>query len=484
MPKRELYGVSSKMQRRLDFGTPRTRHPNRHLGSGSGSNPLNGATLTVTLSSASPYINNNVTVTATLLDKNSNPLQGYAVTISITGITTASSNGTTNASGQTTYTYQSTFAGTDNASATSEGINSNTAVIVWSINFLLNDKFTDTDPAPITLPRTATPTGGETGSDASNLLSVGSDVLNVAADAGTPTVYLYGAQRARVAGLAAMWTINPLVVASTLQGRWGWHNVNNSNNPNRIAFRPISGSWFLIVSGSTFAWGLMGALANNTPETLAIVLFSNRNELYRLVAGSWRLVWVDYSNADANLYAAYGNGGSATQAHTQDNYRVAILGAASTALYTQLVGNISAGATSAARNGNCLIAFDLDTLPSAETIDIYFRKQDFQNYWLLRVSPTATVLREVVAGVETLRGSTSTPTTGKYRSIADGTTISVYDDNAQLFSYASASNFQNETAIEINSLGTGGAISDMDVYDRYGAAGTALDANLDATAAG
>lgn len=445
---------------------------------------LEEATLVLTPPSVSPYINANQVITATLLDHLGSPISGQSITFTRTGVNSSSGNDTTNGSGVATYTITSTLAGADSITATLAALTSNAAVVTWSIEFLLNDQFTDTDAAPITLPRTATPTGALTGSDASNVLSVGSGVLNVAADAGTPTVYLYDAQRARVAGLAAMWSFNPLVAAASLAWRWAFDPANTQASPTTLAWRVASSGVFtLVINASIFPWSVATALTNNTPETIAIIQFSNRNEFYRLISGNWLLVWVDYSITTANMYAGMARAG-ATQAHTQDNYRTAILGAASTNLYAQLIGNISAGATSAARNGNCLIAFDLDTLPSANSIKINFRKQDANNYWQLDLSsaPTAT-LYEVVAGTPTSRASAAV-TTGKGRIIADGTTIPAYDDNAQLFSYASASNFQASTAIEVSSLGTGGAISDMDVFDRYAQASTPVDANLDALAAG
>lgn len=453
-----------------------------------GIDPLAGATLALATASATPAINTNNVFTATLLDSSGNPLEGYLINFSTSGLHTDTGTDTTDASGEATFTLTSTYAGADTVTASvdddpditdSEGV-------TWSISFLLNDQFTDTDAAPITLPRTATPTGGETGSDASNLLSVGSGVLNVAANAGTPTVYLYDAQRARVAGLAAMWSFNPLLAGASLFWRWGWHTANNTN-PTTLAMRSFSGALRVMISGATLGWDMMGALANNTSETLAIIQFSNRNEFIRLVSGSWRLVWVDYSVTTSNLYAGAGIAANATAAHTQDNYRVAILGAATTNLYAQLVGNISAGATSAARNGNSLGAFDLDTLPS-DSFKVRIRKQDNSNYWEIDGASTGNyTLNEVVAGVPTQRGQALAVLVNgqKLRWTADGTTIGLYYNNTQAFTpYASASNFQNATAIEFNALGTGGALSDADIYDRYGAAGTALDANLDATAAG
>lgn len=363
--------------------------------------------------------------------------------------------------------------------------NNNDSSIV-PLTYYLIDNFTDTDAAPIALPRTADVEGGETGSDTSSLLSVSGGVLNAAADAGTPTVYLYDAQRAREAGLCFMITIDPLVNASTLAWLYGW-NDTNSNQPVRLGFILQGiGVFRLFVNNTFFSWSLAGSLANNAPEILAIVQYSNRNEFLRYVDGvGWRLAWVDYSYLDSNLYAGHGRVGAAAIAHTQSAYRVVPLGASGSLLYAEQTGSLAVNDTLQARNGNQFVTVKVATRTTTTNMTIKVRSVDSSNYLLIDIASDGTIkLFENTGSGETQRIASAVGAVGAsnvdVRLALEGANGYLYAGNQQVGTYGS---LVNTTATEIEVTAEGdGAFEDLRVYDRVAA--TAQDALYDQVNAG
>jgi hypothetical protein len=111
---------------------------------------------------------------------------------------------------------------------------------------------------------------------------------------------------------------------------------------------------------------------------------------------------------------------------------------------------------------------------------VRFRVQDSNNYWSIRITNIGTlVLEEVVAGVISQRINVVAIVSSGHRIVvvAEGSTIRVYSNNDLRGTYASASNFSTAAAGELNSLGTGGAVSDIVAWPRTisGAAALLLD---------
>jgi hypothetical protein len=119
---------------------------------------------------------------------------------------------------------------------------------------------------------------------------------------------------------------------------------------------------------------------------------------------------------------------------------------------------------------DAVLEYTVDTLPSSGSISIVFRSQDSSNLWRVQINSAASCdLYEVVAGSPTYKNGAATAVSNGSRVvvICDDTTINVYVDNALKFTQSSASNFKTATAGELNSLGTGGAVSDIIAWPRY-----------------
>jgi RHS repeat-associated protein len=99
-------------------------------------NILAGAALTLTPASAGPNtLGATQTLTATLLDRNGNPIPNQTIQFTVTGVNPGTGTAITNASGQATFTYTGNNAGSDVAIASvvapGFSVNSNTSTIAW-----------------------------------------------------------------------------------------------------------------------------------------------------------------------------------------------------------------------------------------------------------------------------------------------------------------------------------------------------------------
>jgi hypothetical protein len=129
----------------------------------------------------------------------------------------------------------------------------------------------------------------------------------------------------------------------------------------------------------------------------------------------------------------------------------------------RLAGSQSQGQTYT-HEANAIIEFEVTTLPSAGSIEISFRKQDANNLWKATVDSTGTLrLFEVVGGSGILRIFSGGVISAGERIViwALDSTIQLHDPQLRRGKYAAATNFQTETAGEVESLGTGGVASDI-----------------------
>jgi hypothetical protein len=99
---------------------------------------------------------------------------------------------------------------------------------------------------------------------------------------------------------------------------------------------------------------------------------------------------------------------------------------------------------------NFITTLTYTTLPVSGNIDFVFRRQDANNYWVMRVAPDGTLRYiEVIAGVENNRGSSAAGyvTNGtRITLVLDGTQMRVWKNHAQGLYYGSVSNFAASTA--------------------------------------
>jgi len=109
------------------------------------------------------------------------------------------------------------------------------------------------------------------------------------------------------------------------------------------------------------------------------------------------------------------------------------------------------------------LRYTITTLPAAGSIDIYFRKQDASNLWLLRLKfDTVYQLWEFIGGGPVLRGNWTGGANGDVVDlVALNASISVYVNNTLRISYASATNYKTQTNGEVAAISAGGAIANL-----------------------
>jgi len=113
---------------------------------------------------------------------------------------------------------------------------------------------------------------------------------------------------------------------------------------------------------------------------------------------------------------------------------------------------------------DALVYFYVTTLPSSGQIEFRFRIQDANSYWQVTVDSSGNLdLDEVVAGTPVQRGASAGVVANGERImiIFDNEEVRVYEERSTRITYTFAANFKTETSGELESLGTGGAVSDV-----------------------
>lgn len=351
------------------------------------------------------------------------------------------------------------------------------------VTYLLRDEFTTTEAAPLASPRTAEPGPGiATIVDTNNTFSITSEALEwnaVGASANWTDPRLeYTDGLTRTTGLGLFMAINGTAFSNQI---FGFQNVTGGGTGALIHGWYPRSSDVLMWPGSI---NVSGVLSTSTDYVLAVVARSTG--AWMLIKGgaftNWTLFWVFDTSSDATLYPGLIKGTLTTTinfnymrarqlaAPWQDDYGI---------ITGRKAGSVSAS-TTFAHEADCLIEFNVATVPSAGSIKVFFRVQDASNYWEIDIDNTgALVLNEVVASSPTSRGSAAGVVANGDRIviIADDTTIRVFEANTLRITYASASNFKTETTGELDSLGTGGAVDDLVTWPRTisGSAKTELD---------
>ena len=190
---------------------------------------------------------------------------------------------------------------------------------------------------------------------------------------------------------------------------------------------------------------------------------------------NWKLLYRSFSQAAATIYPSVGVFGSLFDV---DNLRIPDVDLSALLEPNNLSTSVSTTDTFT-HISDCVIEALVTTLPSSGNLDIEFRRQDDSNKWIARVSSAGALsLIEVVAGGETSRASTPAAISNGERLviIADDTDIWLSANDAVAGSYASASNFSNDTGGKIVfasgavahlvdwARGTNGEYSDLDSY--------------------
>lgn len=327
--------------------------------------------------------------------------------------------------------------------------------------YLFRDDFTTTEAAPMASPRTAEP-GPGTWSTINTFPSISGGVLSVPAngdmttgsfarEAGTVVVFdvvshasgnntiLYGAADTRIDDRAAILNLPSF----TLTGSTG----DTTAGRNYFVRRP-SGTFYIIGDAIQYAHHIAGTSPDTTrifglPSLASPITFNSVRS--KTLSGTW-----------------------ATDGILDNNFS----------------GSVSAGQTFT-HSANFLLYTTVDTLPAAGEIIIGVRKQDANNMWQLRVDSSGNMtLVQLVAGTPTVRATIATNTAaGRRIGCMMDSTISldrIYAENGTSSKGAAydITTLTTETAGEVVSLGTGGAISDLHTMPKYltGAALAALEA--------
>lgn len=316
--------------------------------------------------------------------------------------------------------------------------------LITPLNYLLNDEFTTDEAAPLVSPRTAEPTGSWTVVDPNNRLSVNNNKLVASAGGGVDNDTSLLAPITVEAGTAV------------------YVMVNSSGTSSRLGFS--DSKYFeasvLFVHTRTPEWVYPPTNIVYPLGVMLITGFDGRS--YYFVDGV--LAWIDYTDNRGSRTVEIRPFFTTTVAE-YSTCRAAVLSSfADSSFLTDSIAAPVAGNTFT-HEADGWLTFDLDTLPSAGTIDTKFRIQDASNYWRVQINATGDVLLlETVATVDTTRGTAAAAVSGSeiIRVSFNDETIRCYYDNTLAWGYGPAANFKTETTGEVNSLGTGGAISNLE----------------------
>lgn len=263
----------------------------------------------------------------------------------------------------------------------------------------------------------------------------------------------------------------------------GWYPSTLINNS------PTLGTIFATTTASARMPGISIAnlivFAANTDYPVAIIARdtdsdANAEEYHAFirVSGVWKRLWVLKGQNDASMYFGFGN---LSAVGTLEKFKVEPLTTTTYAPPVSLIGAVSAGQTWTAPGGNFFLRKVLTTRPSALSEIMKFRIQDATNYLVNSIdSAGLQTIEKVVDGVATSLGSGGAAVNGSViELIADGTNVRALVGTALSYS-VTVTEFASATGGELNALGTGGAVSDIEIWERdaSGATHTALEAVL------
>lgn len=347
------------------------------------------------------------------------------------------------------------------------------------INYLLRENFLEDDAAPITSPLPATPGPGQTVWQNAALWEVVDGVAQTtASSAATLPIMSITGGYPRAAGMAFSASVaqnpqgpGPNEVVSPLVG-WGNSTVAVSSGANNGVFFGFSNIFSATELGH--------ATANITILDTSVVSTYYDFCLILRSAGSFsiignKIVFIHKQGVTTPMFPVIGQ--LSTNRHTPQikNVRVGRLGGSwlsDTGIATSILsGARNVNDTFIHEPNSLWIEFALTTIPSAGNIEIDIRRQDANNKWMLQVtSAGAFNLIEVVSGTPTTRATTTATTGDRLICIMDGANAKLLrwrsTGSSSSTTYTSVSTFTTQTQGELISLGTGGAVSNIEAYPR------------------
>ena len=296
---------------------------------------------------------------------------------------------------------------------------------------------------------------------------------------GTPVYsdprFLTQSSYARVAGRAIRGSVNNS--ASVTGGYFGFFTNSgggalHGNQIQSIRSAELAGS---IVVDTNVTFGVLY-------DTFSILLSAGCMHFARLHGNQnpYKLLWVELVTTTSPLYCGFVNNDRVANFSNIVVVDLPYPFNMDYAIATQRLAGARSNNDAFIHEKDCLIGYTITTLPQAGgAINLWFRKQDNNNLWVVGVGNTGNVtLYEYANSVLTSRGTASAAIANGQRIvvIADGSTIRVYCNNSLKITYSSATNFITCTAGQIN-ITTGGAVSDLVTWPRYlsGAAQTVLN---------
>lgn len=358
-----------------------------------------------------------------------------------------------------TYAYPGTF--TVALTATNAaGDSTETKVGYITVAWLLLDQFTTDAAAPLSTPRACEPGPGEIAISQvdGNNFSIASSKLTIAArpSNGWKMAASSTASRTRATGLAVF--------------AQAYVQVNRIC---RVGFGTQVEMGTLIWNGSFGARDNSDVSNCGVPYSVpftgvvGIILRSAGSFHLAKIGSDWTLLYVGEINTSNPTGGASIGVYSATVGDTFDDLKSAKLGAPFNDDYgiaTQRLNGARNAGDTFTHIANCWLGATVTTVPSSGQLEIQFRKQDVNNYWQVTVDSSGNVdLDEIVGGNPPVQRGTGTGVVNgnRVKVLCRGTNIYVFVADVLKISYTSAANFATATAGKLETLGTGGAVSEI-----------------------
>lgn len=330
-----------------------------------------------------------------------------------------------------------------------------------AVEFDLRDDFLTSEGAPLSSPRSCEPGPGSLNIvDTGNLLSILNGELKVNGRTVnyTDPVLLSGAFN-RAAGLTAFFNMYAPNDNNTIFG----FNANSGGGAatyEEIFF--ILATLKIYIRSSTN----IKSFVLDTDFNFGIVL--RASGCFYLINGKIEYIVNDKNNSPLYLWF----GANVQNIHYFDFARVFELGApwdSDFGIVTQRLAGARSPGDTFSHEADCLIELTVDTRPVSDLIILQFRIQDSDNLWKITVNSAGNItLIERVGAGDTTRGSSAGAVSNGDRIvlILDDNIIKIFIDDNLGVTYSSAINFKTETNGELNSEGTGGAVSDLVSWPR------------------
>jgi len=329
----------------------------------------------------------------------------------------------------------------------------------------LDERFNTDEAAPIATPRSTEP-GQQTLTlvDIESVMPISGGVLDVGDQVTSPVWGEeggYGEALVREAGRALMLTVNGVALSGN--SAIGWNDAGDLGpawNHLEHAIRGVSGA---IAVGSTS----VVAFTSQTGVDLKYLFLLRAAGCHYFVKGGtypeWSRRWVDNALSDTPLYPVWTNYDGD---FTLDDLRSALLDSPwdnENADATQVLAGARSAGDTFNHEKDCLIEAEIATIPAAGQIEIRFRIQDANNYLQVTVDSAGDLdLDKVIGGTPTQLDSAAAVIANSDRImiVCDDDDISVYEANVARLTGTEAT-LKNETAGELETEGTGGAVTDI-----------------------